>query len=97
MRVSDNYKYAGHEKCQKHPRLPKRGVPSRNFTSKCIKMEVSKNDQLVDTYQKTYGDECRICLKRAVEICELFRNGDAIARKLMAVASVQVSLPLFPL
>ena len=73
------------------------GSSSRNFTSKCIKMEVSKNDQLVDTYQKTYGDECRICLKRAVEICELFRNGDAIARKLMAVASVQVSLPLFPL
>ena len=55
-------------------------------------MEVSKNEQLVDTYEKIYGDECRICLKRAVEICELFRNGDTIPRKLMAVASVQVSL-----
>ncbi|XP_017795662.1 PREDICTED: LOW QUALITY PROTEIN: zinc finger protein 90-like [Habropoda laboriosa] len=53
-------------------------------------MEVSKNEQLVDTYEKIYGDECRICLKRAAEICELFRNGDAISRKLMAVASVQV-------
>lgn len=53
-------------------------------------MEVLKNEQLVDTYEKIYGDECRICLKRAVEICELFRNGDTIPRKLMAVASVQV-------
>ncbi|XP_053984971.1 zinc finger protein 569-like [Hylaeus anthracinus] len=53
-------------------------------------MEVSKNEQLAETYEKIYGDECRICLKRAVEICELFRNGDAILRKLMAVASVQV-------
>lgn len=65
------------------------------LTSKCIKMEVSKNEQVVDPYEKIYGDECRICLKRAVEICELFRNGDAIPRKLMAVASVQVSLPAF--
>ncbi|CAK9822267.1 hypothetical protein ANTRET_LOCUS832, partial [Anthophora retusa] len=62
----------------------------RSFISKCIKMEVSKNEQLADTYEKIYGDECRICLKRAAEICELFRNGDAIPRKLMAVASVQV-------
>ncbi|XP_033189237.1 uncharacterized protein LOC117156375 [Bombus vancouverensis nearcticus] len=53
-------------------------------------MEVSKHEQLVDTYEKIYGDECRICLKKAVEICELFKNGDAIPRKLMAVASVQV-------
>lgn len=55
-------------------------------------MEVLKSQQLVDTYEKIYGDECRICLKRAAEICEVFRNGDAIPRKLMAVASVQVSL-----
>lgn len=70
------------------------GSSSRSLISKCIKMEVLKNDQLADTYEKIYGDECRICLKRAVEICELFRNGDAIPHKLMAVASVQVSLPL---
>ncbi|CAK9807859.1 Putative sodium-coupled neutral amino acid transporter 11 [Anthophora plagiata] len=66
------------------------GSSRRSFISKCIKMEVSKNEQLADTYEKIYGDECRICLKRAAEICELFRNGDAISRKLMAVASVQV-------
>ncbi|KAF3424956.1 hypothetical protein E2986_09392 [Frieseomelitta varia] len=68
----------------------KEGSSSRSLIPKCIKMEVSKNEQLVDTYEKIYGDECRICLKRAVEICELFRNGDTIPRKLMAVASVQV-------
>ncbi|OAD58124.1 Myoneurin, partial [Eufriesea mexicana] len=66
------------------------GSSSRSLISKCIKMEVSKNAQLVDTREKIYGDECRICLKRAAEICELFRNGDAIPRKLMAVASVQI-------
>lgn len=55
-------------------------------------MEVSKSEHLFDTCEQIYGDECRICLKRAVEICELFRNGDAIPNKLMAVASVQVSL-----
>ncbi|CAL7948472.1 unnamed protein product [Xylocopa violacea] len=53
-------------------------------------MDVSKSEQFIDTYEKIYGDECRICLKRATEICELFRNGDSIPHKLMAVASVQV-------
>lgn len=66
------------------------GSSSHSLISKCIRMEVSKNEQIVDTYEKIYGDECRICLKKAVEICELFRNGDTIPRKLMAVASVQV-------
>ncbi|XP_078038057.1 uncharacterized protein LOC144470595 [Augochlora pura] len=61
-----------------------------SLTSKCIKMEISKKNQLIDPCEKTYEDKCRICLKGAVEICELFRNGDAIPRKLMAVASVQV-------
>ncbi|XP_017879762.1 zinc finger protein 595-like [Ceratina calcarata] len=53
-------------------------------------MEEPKTKQFDDAYEKIYGDECRICLKRAAEICELFRNGDTISRKLMAVASVKI-------
>nr|XP_012145172.1 PREDICTED: zinc finger protein 2 homolog [Megachile rotundata] len=54
-------------------------------------MDVPKNEHLVDTCEKIYGDECRICLNRTIEFCELFKNGDTIPRKLMAVASVQVA------
>lgn len=71
--------------------ISEEGSSSHSLTSKCIKMEISEKDKLVDTYEQIYEDKCRICLKRAIEICELFRNGDAIPRKLMAVASVQVS------
>ncbi|KAG7188365.1 hypothetical protein KM043_008019 [Ampulex compressa] len=44
----------------------------------------------LETVAQISGEECRVCLKRCTETCQLFDSGFGIARKLMAVAAVQV-------
>lgn len=56
-------------------------------------MEVTSENEIIDKFIDTFelhGNECRLCLKKANQIWELFENDDELPKKIMACAHVQV-------
>ncbi|KAK0088853.1 hypothetical protein PV325_010450 [Microctonus aethiopoides] len=57
-------------------------------------MEVTSENEIINRFIDTFelhGNECRLCLKKANQIWELFENDDELPKKIMACAHVQIN------
>lgn len=58
-------------------------------------MEVTRSEALINNEHNNgefNGHECRICLKKSIQVWQVFENYEEISRKIMACAAVKVGI-----